>query len=185
MDGCLQTRSYALKGCQEAIFKTSLGWIGVTATPRGIREVIPPQKHRDRVKESLSLPQLLQSAYSASATRVIESHLVQARAQLSAYCEGRRRIFNLPLDIDQGSDFQRRVWQETLKIPYGETSTYLKIALQLGGRSLARAVGTALGANPLPLIIPCHRVVASNGSLGGYSGGIHVKRALLKLEGIM
>jgi len=185
MDGCLQTRRYALKGYHEAVFKTPLGWIGVSATPRGIREVIPPQKQRDRVKESLSLPQLVRSAYSASAMKVIESHLVQARAQLSAYCEGRRRIFNLPLDIDQGSEFQRRVWQETLKIPYGETRTYLKIALQLGGRSLARAVGMALGANPLPLIIPCHRVVASDGSLGGYSGGIHVKQALLRLEGII
>jgi O-6-methylguanine DNA methyltransferase len=181
----MQTRRDALKGYQEAVFKTPLGWIGVTATPRGIREVIPPQKPRDRVRESLSLLRLLPSASSAAAIKVIESHLVQAQAQLSAYCEGRRRIFNLPLDIDQGSEFQRRVWQETLKVPYGETSTYLRIALQLGGRSLARAVGMALGANPLPIIIPCHRVVASDGSLGGYSGGIHVKQALLKLEGII
>lgn len=174
-----------MKGYHETVFKTPLGWVGVSATPRGIREVISPQKQRDRVKESLSIPRLLQSAYSASAMKVIESHLVQARAQLTAYCEGRRRIFNLPLDINLGSEFQQRVWQETMKIPYGETSTYLKIALHLGDRSLARAVGTALGANPLPLIIPCHRVVASDGSLGGYSGGIHVKQALLRLEGIV
>jgi len=174
-----------LKRYHEAIFKTPLGWIGVSATPRGVREVISPQKQRDQVAESLSLSQLLRSAYSASAIKVIEGHLVQARAQLTAYFEGRRRIFNLPLDLDQGSEFQRRVWQETMKIPYGETSTYLKIALQLGGRPWARAVGMALGANPLPLIIPCHRVVASGGSLGGYSGGIKVKQALLKLEGII
>jgi methylated-DNA-[protein]-cysteine S-methyltransferase len=70
-----------------------------------------------------------------------------------------------------------------MKIPYGETSTYLKIALRLGDRSLSRAVGMALGANPLPLIIPCHRVIRSDGSLGGYSGGITVKRNLLRLEG--
>ena len=70
-----------------------------------------------------------------------------------------------------------------MKIPYGETSTYLKIALRLRDRSLSRAVGMALGANPLPLIIPCHRVIGSDGSLGGYSGGITVKRNLLRLEG--
>jgi methylated-DNA-[protein]-cysteine S-methyltransferase len=102
-----------------------------------------------------------------------------------AYCEGRRRIFDLPLDLDQGTEFQRRVWQETLKIPYGETRTYLEMAVRLGDRSLARAVGMALGANPIPLIVPCHRVIASDGSLGGYSGGIQVKRALLKLEGVL
>lgn len=174
-----------MKGYHAAVFKTPLGWVGVSATPRGIREVISPQTRRDRVEESLSLPHLLRSAYSASAVKVIESHLVQARAQLTAYCEGRRRIFNLPLDLDQGSEFQQRVWQETLKIPYGETSTYLKIALPLGGRSMARAVGMALGANPLPVIIPCHRVIASDGSLGGYSGGIQVKQALLRLEGVI
>ncbi len=178
-----------MKGYHAAVFKTPLGWVGVSATPRGIREVISPQARRDRVEESLSLPHLLRSASalggSVSAVKVIESHLVQARAQLTAYCEGRRRILNLPLDMDQGSEFQRRVWQETLKIPYGETSTYLKIALPLGGRSMARAVGMALGANPLPLIIPCHRVIASDGSLGGYSGGIQVKQALLRLEGVI
>ena len=174
-----------MKGYHILVFKSPLGWIGVSATHRGIREVISPQKRRDPVEKLLSIPDLVQLAYSGSGMKVVESHLVQAKAQLMAYCEGRRRIFNLPLDIDQGTEFQQRVWQETLKIPYGETSTYLEIAVQLGDRSLARAVGMALGANPLPLIIPCHRIIASNGSLGGYSGGIPVKHALLRLEGII
>ena len=174
-----------MKGYHVWVFKTPLGWLGVSATPRGVREVVSPQKRRDEVEKLLSIPDLVQLAYSGSVRKVIESHLVQAKAQLMAYCEGRRRIFNLPLDLDQGTEFQRRVWQETLKIPYGETSTYLKIAVRLGARSLARAVGMALGANPLPLIVPCHRIIASDGSLGGYSGGIPVKRTLLKLEGVI
>jgi O-6-methylguanine DNA methyltransferase len=174
-----------LKGHHISVFKTPLGWIGVSATPRGIRAVISPQKRRDQVEKLLGVPDHIQLAYSGYVMKVIESHLVQAKAQLMAYCEGRRRIFDLPLDLDQGTEFQRRVWQETLKIPYGETSTYLEIAVRLGDRSLARAVGMALGANPIPLIVPCHRIIASNGSLGGYSGGIQVKRALLKLEGVI
>jgi O-6-methylguanine DNA methyltransferase len=174
-----------LKGHHISIFKARLGWMGVSATPRGVREVVVPRRQRDQVEKLLVIPDLVQLAYSVPVMKVIEGHLVQAKAQLIAYCDGRRRIFDLPLDLDQGTEFQRKVWQETMKIPYGNTSTYLKLAVQLGDRSVARAVGKALGANPLPLIIPCHRIIASDGSLGGYSGGIQVKRALLKLEGII
>lgn len=167
-----------------AIFKTPLGWMGVSATPRGIREVVAPRRRRSQVEEILSVPDFFRLAYAGSAEKVIENHLVQAKAQLMAYCEGRRRVFNLPLDLDQDSEFQKKVWQEALKIPYGETRTYRDIAIGLGRRSLSRAVGTALGANPVPIIVPCHRVVALNGALGGYTGGIEIKRALLRLEGV-
>ncbi|HLB02907.1 MAG TPA: methylated-DNA--[protein]-cysteine S-methyltransferase [Nitrospiria bacterium] len=166
-----------------SVFKTPLGWIGFSMTPRGVRQVISPQKRRGRVEDLVGIRDPLSSPYSGAAVKVIERHRLQAITQLMEYCEGRRRIFDLPLDFHQGSNFQRRVWRETMKIPYGETSTYLKIALRLGDRSLSRAVGMALGANPLPLIIPCHRVIGSDGSLGGYSGGITVKRNLLRLEG--
>ncbi len=139
----------------KAVFKTALGWIGIAVSPTGVRQVIPPQKQRAQAERKLGIHRPMAAAYSGSALKVIENHLVQAKAQLAAYSEGRRRIFNLPLDLDQGSDFQRRVWMEAMQIPYGQKSTYLKIAASLGNRSLARAVGLALGANPLPLIIPC------------------------------
>ncbi len=107
--------------------------------------------------------------------------LLAARDQLLAYLEGRRRRFSLTLSPG-GSDFQREVWSALLRIPWGETRTYGELARRLGREGAARAIGTANGANPLPLLIPCHRVVAASG-LGGYSGGLALKRWLLELEG--
>lgn len=107
--------------------------------------------------------------------------LLAARDQLLAYLEGRRRRFSLTLSPG-GSDFQREVWSALLRIPWGETRTYGELARRLGREGAARAIGTANGANPLPLLIPCHRVVAASG-LGGYSGGLALKRRLLELEG--
>ncbi len=102
--------------------------------------------------------------------------------ELEEYFKLNRKNFDLPLDI-RGTDFQKRVWQELLKIPYGKTVSYKFIAKQLGDEKLMRAVGRANGANPIPIIIPCHRVINENGSLGGYSGGLDIKEKLLKLEG--
>ena len=82
-----------------------------------------------------------------------------------------------------GTDFQRKVWREIEKIPLGRTKTYLEIAKAIGKPGAARAVGSACGANPIPLFVPCHRVVASNGGLGGFSGGLDIKKKLLRLEG--
>ncbi len=107
--------------------------------------------------------------------------LAEARDQLLAYLAGRRRSFSLPL-APGGSDFQRQVWAALVRIPWGETRTYGELARRLGREGAARAVGSANGANPLPLLIPCHRVVAAGG-LGGYSGGLALKRQLLELEG--
>lgn len=107
--------------------------------------------------------------------------LIEARDQLLAYLAGRRHSFSLPL-APGGSDFQRQVWAALLRIPWGQTRTYGELARRLGREGAARAVGTANGANPLPLLIPCHRVVAAGG-LGGYSGGVALKRRLLELEG--
>ncbi|MFO7648026.1 MULTISPECIES: methylated-DNA--[protein]-cysteine S-methyltransferase [Halomonas] len=107
--------------------------------------------------------------------------LAEARDQLLAYLAGRRRSFSLPL-APGGSDFQRQVWAALLRIPWGETRTYGELARRIGREGAARAIGTANGANPLPLLIPCHRVVAADG-LGGYSGGLALKRRLLELEG--
>lgn len=90
-----------------------------------------------------------------------------------------------PLDLSQGTKFRLRVWPELLRIPHGETRSYGEIAEDLGKRRAARAVGGACGANPIPVLIPCHRVLAANGGLGGFSGGLEWKRRLLALEGVL
>ncbi len=107
-----------------------------------------------------------------------------ARVQIEAYLEGQRSSFDLPLN-PTGTEFQQRVWQAMQEIPFGAVETYGALAKRIG--SAARAVGMACGANPLPIVIPCHRVVAAGGRLGGYSGdgGLATKRALLVLEGRM
>lgn len=104
-----------------------------------------------------------------------------ARDQLAAYFAGEVVAFDLPL-APRGSTFRLRVWEELRAIPYGETRSYLDIATALGGRDLVRAVGAANGANPIAIVVPCHRVIGSDGSLVGYAGGLHRKRTLLDLE---
>ena len=101
--------------------------------------------------------------------------------QIEAYFDGRLRTFDLPL-APRGTDFQRRVWNELQTIEYGETTSYGEIAKRIGSPRAARAVGAANGRNPIPLVIPCHRVIGADGSLTGFGGGLRIKRALLALE---
>jgi len=108
--------------------------------------------------------------------------LIEAARQLRAYFAGALREFLLPLDID-GTDFQKRVWGQVAAIPYGETRSYLQIAQALGSPGAVRAVGAANGANPVPIVVPCHRVIGANGRLVGYGGGLALKKRLLDLEG--
>lgn len=103
--------------------------------------------------------------------------------QLDAYFRGERRDFDLPL-APRGTPFQQRVWEELRRVPYGETVTYRELAARVGNPAAPRAAGRANATNPLPVVIPCHRVVGTDGSLTGYAGGIHFKRALLSLEGV-
>ncbi len=112
-----------------------------------------------------------------------DSHplLLETAAQLQAYFEGSLRTFSLPLDM-AGTDFQLRVWNLLLEIPYGETRSYRDLAAALGTPRAVRAVGTANGANPLPIVVPCHRVIGADGSLTGYGGGLPLKKQLLELE---
>jgi methylated-DNA-[protein]-cysteine S-methyltransferase len=107
--------------------------------------------------------------------------LLDAAAQLGAYLAGELRDFDIPL-APRGTDFQRRVWSAVSAVPYGSTATYSEIAAALDRPSACRAVGGANGRNPLPLIVPCHRVVGAAGALTGYGGGLEIKRALLDLE---
>ena len=106
----------------------------------------------------------------------------QVFKQLQEYFRRERKEFDLPLEIS-GTDFQKRVWNELTKIPYGETISYGELANRMGDKNLMRAVAAANGANPIPIIIPCHRVIGSDGSLTGYGGGLDVKKKLLELEG--
>jgi methylated-DNA-[protein]-cysteine S-methyltransferase len=107
--------------------------------------------------------------------------LQEAARQLDAYFEGKRKDFALPLDL-QGTAFQRLVWQQLLQLPHGATSTYARHAQAIGAASAARAVGAAIGRNPVSIIVPCHRVLGSDGALAGYAGGLERKRHLLAFE---
>lgn len=105
----------------------------------------------------------------------------RAREQLEEYFAGARTEFDLPLD-PRGTEFQRRVWERLRRIEYGQTTTYGALAAALGNANASRAVGLANGSNPIPIVIPCHRVVGTGGALTGFGGGLPVKRALLDLE---
>ena len=104
--------------------------------------------------------------------------------QIDAYFRGERKDFDLPLS-SAGTAFQRRVWMTLRKIPYGRTITYGELAKRVGKPTASRAVGAANGRNPLPIVVPCHRVIGSDGRLTGYYGGTHLKEFLLKLEGAL
>ena len=104
--------------------------------------------------------------------------------QLKEYFDGERKEFDLPLEIE-GTEFHKRVWKELEKIPYGKTISYKELAIRLGDEKVIRASAKANGANPLPIVIPCHRVIGSDGSLVGFGGGLKIKEQLLTLEGIL
>jgi methylated-DNA-[protein]-cysteine S-methyltransferase len=106
----------------------------------------------------------------------------QALLQLEQYFAGQRTTFDLPLDLTAGTEFQQQVWQALLRIPSGQTSSYGAVAALLGNTAAVRAVGAAVGRNPVSIIVPCHRVVGATGALTGYAGGLERKTALLQLE---
>ena len=111
-----------------------------------------------------------------------DSNLKMVFTQLKEYFNRQRKEFDLQLEI-VGTDFQKKVWDELTKIPYGETISYGELAERMGNKNKMRAVAAANGANPIPIIIPCHRVIGADGSLTGYGGGFDVKKKLLELEG--
>ena len=104
--------------------------------------------------------------------------------ELDAYLRGTLKVFSTPLDLERGTKFQRNVWEALMKIPYGETRSYAEVAACAGIPKAARAVGQANRANDVPILIPCHRVICQDGGPGGYSSGLDIKRALLRLEGV-
>src|SRR5436190_14734912 len=116
--------------------------------------------------------------------RVLRMPLDSVRRELDEYFEGHRREFDLSLDL-RVAPFHEAVLHELARVPYGRTETYGTLAAKVGRPRAARAVGPVMNRNPLPIVLPCHRIVGANGSLTGYAGGLHVKRALLELEGAM
>ena len=153
-----------------------LGPLLLAATPRGLACV--------SYSEFRSEDETLQRIAARLSPRVIEApaRLDDARRQLDDYFQGRRREFELPIDWGLVGDFGRRVLGRTAAIPYGSVATYGEVAREIGSPGAARATGNALGANPMPIVVPCHRVVASGGKMGGYTGGIERKQLLLTLE---
>lgn len=129
----------------------------------------------------LHLPRAGKPGHVAPEWQRSPARLREARAQLAAYFAGKLLTFDLPL-APHGTEFQQRVWDELLQIPYGDTISYIELARRLGKPSAMRAVGAANGANPLAILVPCHRVIGANGTLVGYGGGLPAKRWLLDHE---
>lgn len=174
------------------IFATRWGWMGLAASAKGIRTIVLAKSSRHAVERELTTrgassrgPRGTRRQKNGSASLVTRHALREAQRQVMRYLAGRSRTLDFPIDLSGGTPFQRRVWQAALRIPYGRARSYHWIASKVGGRKYARAVGNALGTNPVPLIVPCHRVVAHDASLGGFSGGLKTKRRLLKLEGTL
>jgi methylated-DNA-[protein]-cysteine S-methyltransferase len=171
---------------QTSIFRTTWGWMGLAASSRGIAEIVLPRPTKSAVQNALTAVNGTRGR-SAVTSRNSEAAalLRRAQAQVVEFLAGRRRRLDIPVDLSRGTRFQRRVWRATLHIPYGQVCAYQWVAHRVGGRRYARAVGLALGGNPVPLVVPCHRVIASDGSLGGFTGGLRTKRRLLALEGAL
>jgi methylated-DNA-[protein]-cysteine S-methyltransferase len=157
------------------------GLLFAEVTPKGLRRLDfmgglrePPLRRVDEAPRELSREPL--SPEEQAVARALET-------QLSEYFEGARREFDIPLDLGGGSDFRRRVWQQVAEIAYGETLSYAEVAANAGNPSAYRAAGSACGANPIVIIIPCHRVVGSDKRLHGFGGGLDTKAWLLQHEG--
>ncbi len=154
-----------------------LGVIAIAATPQGLAGLWFTDNQRYLPPE-LSGP----AAWPDDPAHPV---LKQAREQLGDYFAGQRHQFDVPLDLRCGTAFQQSVWQALLGIPQGETISYGEVSRRIGNPAAVRAVGGAVGRNPVSIIVPCHRVMGSNGTLTGYGGGLTRKTALLQLEGAL
>ncbi len=156
------------------IFNTDMGWVGMLASAKRLLGTTLPQHS---AQEAYLL--LGDSVNRATCSPHPFKDLME---RLKAYFNGHRITFSDKLDLSQGTYFQREVWEMTRRIPYGETRNYGWVAEQIRNPRAVRAVVQALGKNPLPIIVPCHRVVASDGKLGGFGGGMEMKKHLISLE---
>ncbi len=161
-------------GLEAYIFQTKMGWVGISGSEKGLLTLILPRVSFDEVVRKLGIELQQDSPLPGSLIDIVE--------RLNKYFDGYKVSFPDKLDFSKWTGFQRKVWEVTKTIPYGETRSYSWVAEKVGNKAAVRAVGNAEGANPLPIIVPCHRVLAKNGGLGGYGGGIELKRYLLWLE---
>ena len=161
------------KELKYVIFDTDMGRMGILGSAKGLLRTTLPQRSAQEVRQLLG-----DRINHATRSPHLFKDLIE---RLGIYLGGHKVTFPDELDLSQATTFQRKVWEITKLIPYGETRRYLWVAEQMGKPGAARAVGQALARNPLPIIIPCHRVVASNGKLGGYSVGMEMKKYLLFL----
>lgn len=156
---------------------TPFGRMLVAVTPRGLVRVAMRTESSDEVLEELAgrlSPRVLEAPIAVDAVR----------RELDEYFEGKRRVFDVPLDWALTSGFKQKVLRATARIPYGGVSSYREMASRAGNPRASRAAGNALGSNPIPIVVPCHRVLRTGGNLGGYGGGLDMKEALLKMEGV-
>lgn len=163
-----------------ALHETPVGRVVLAGTPRGLVRVAYEDFNggEDAVVDDLARrlsPKILRAP----------KRLDEVRRELDEFFAGERRDFAVPLDWTLAHGFGRRVLEATARIPYGETGTYATVAAGAGSPKAMRAVGNALGANPMPIVVPCHRVLRSGGGLGGYTGGVERKLTLLAVEGVV
>jgi methylated-DNA-[protein]-cysteine S-methyltransferase len=183
MKGSLQSlaESASAEGLLDVAYTTTdspFGTLLLAKTPRGLVRVGLPNQDADEL--------LVELARRVS-PRVLEApaELDQARRELDLYFVGRLDRFDLPLDWQLSEGFRLRVLRAIARIPYGQTRSYTEMARSAGNERAVRAAGTACGRNPIPLVVPCHRVLRSGGALGGYGGGVPMKQGLLELEGTL
>jgi methylated-DNA-[protein]-cysteine S-methyltransferase len=158
-----------------AVFDTRMGWIGVAWNERGIVALNLPRASREHALRDLRRDYPAALLYANAPFEIVRA--------LQEYAAGRAHEFHIALDWSALKPFQRAVLEAAQKIPFGETRSYGWIAKQIGKPRASRAVGQALRTNPIPIILPCHRVISGDGGLGGYAGGLSLKRKLLTLEG--
>jgi methylated-DNA-[protein]-cysteine S-methyltransferase len=159
------------------LFETRFGWMAVASRGQGLSKVILPSKSRGNVERLLE--GVTGGEYDST------RDLMALESDLVRYYNGRAVDFTrYSLDFTFSTGFQKRVWMAVHEIPYGKTLTYGQVAARIGESGAARAVGNALNANPLPVLVPCHRVVGARG-VGGFSGGPTLKKRMLKLEGVL
>lgn len=155
-------------------FNTDMGWLGILGSAKGLLGTTLPQRSAQEVRQLLG-DRVNHAIWSPHSFKDLME-------RLRSYFGGHKATFPDELDLSRATAFQREVWEITRLIPYGETRSYTWVAEQIKKPGAVRAVGQALGRNPLPVIVPCHRVVNRDGKLGGYSGGVEMKRYFLYLE---
>ena len=173
----------AERACEEGLLDVAytttdspFGPLLLATTPKGLVRVGLPNQDADEILTELTgrvSPRVLEAAKPFDETR----------RELDLYFEGKLTEFELPLDWQLSRDFRRRVLRAIARIPYGQTRSYTQMATSAGNERAVRAAGSACGSNPIPVVVPCHRVLRTGGALGGYGGGLPLKESLLRLEG--